>query len=99
MAAMETTNANPMVIGGTAELTKDLKNSPTRIRISRMVNGSILEMSSMDPVLVSLVSAGEPVRYTPMSAPVSSEKESSTPWMNDLSSGVSLMTLTSAAGL
>ncbi len=53
MRAMTTTNATPIVIGGVAEVMKDLKNRPTRIRIRRIVNGSIFWMSDIAPVCVS----------------------------------------------
>ena len=50
---MTTTNATPMVIGGVAEVMKDLKNSPTSMRINSTVKGSILLMSCADPVSAS----------------------------------------------
>ena len=51
-----------MVSGGVADETKDLKNSPTRSRIRRMVKGSIRDMSWAAPVDMSYIIAVLPVR-------------------------------------
>ena len=53
MRPMVTANATPMVTGGMADVMKDLKNRPTRMRIIRTVNTSMWEMSSMAPVSMS----------------------------------------------
>ena len=55
--------AKPMTTGGVAAEMKDLKNRPMRMRISRMVKGSILSMSVMAPTSVSWEMADEPVTY------------------------------------
>ena len=44
-------------------MTKDLKNSPTRMRIISTVKMSMCEMSSMAPLSMSYATAGLPVRY------------------------------------
>ena len=50
---MVTANATPMVTGGMADVMKDLKNSPTKMRIMRTVKMSMWEMSSMAPFSMS----------------------------------------------
>ena len=82
------TNATPIVRGGVADVMNDLKNSPTRIRIRRIVKGSIFWMSLMAPVMVSWLIAGVPVRYA-WTVPIPSEYV----LMNSLSSFVSSETL------
>ena len=51
--ASVTRRATPMVIGGVADVTNDLKNSPTRIRTIRIVKMSMWDMSSVAPVSMS----------------------------------------------
>ncbi len=64
--------ANPIVIGGVAADMMDLKNRPTRIRISSMVNGSIFARSSIVATSASYPIAAVPVTKVVMATTWSS---------------------------
>ncbi len=55
--------AKPITIGGVVADITDLKKSPIRTRIRRMVTGSILLTSSMELASVSWYMAALPVTY------------------------------------